>query len=203
MRQEQEGLPEAWGGAGRKSEQLVAAPPSWSQDWIPGGEGVACSPLSQTFRQRMSPLSVSLSGPFFAASLASLCPSWDRRKWAVGLVPSLWTVQLPLALALLDWDLGAGLGSALMLGRGFFAWPACLVTQPCSLLARARIRQNLPSGSCSSPATSLKHKGQVGAGVYVLAELHGPGRWSPKDEVWEGGGCWEKAGEEAEGRAPE
>ena len=24
--------PEAWGGAGRKSEQLVAAPPSWSQD---------------------------------------------------------------------------------------------------------------------------------------------------------------------------
>lgn len=32
LRQEQEGLPEAWGGAGRKSEQLVAAPPSWSQD---------------------------------------------------------------------------------------------------------------------------------------------------------------------------
>ena len=56
----------------------------------------------------------------------------------MGLVPSLWTVQLPLAPALPDWDLGAGLGSALMLGRGFFAWPACLVTHSLALsLARA------------------------------------------------------------------
>lgn len=31
-RQEQEGLPEAWGRARWKSEQPVATPPSWSQD---------------------------------------------------------------------------------------------------------------------------------------------------------------------------
>lgn len=46
----------------------------------------------------------------------------------MGLVPSLWTVQLLPALELPKRDLEAGLGSAQMPGRGCSAWPACPVT---------------------------------------------------------------------------
>lgn len=70
------------------------------------------------------------------------------------LVPSLWSAQLPLAPALPEWDLGAGLGSALMLGRAFSAWPACLVTHSLALsLARALDPHGtLPRATAAAPA---------------------------------------------------
>lgn len=122
--------------------------------------------------------------PFFAASLAFRCVLSGQRKWAVGLVPSLWTVQLPLALALLDWDLGAGLGSALMLGRGFFAWPACLVTHSLALsLARARDQTEPSLRLLQHPCHISKTQGPSGCRVCVLSKSPWPrvgGRWEPQ-----------------------
>lgn len=101
---------------------------------------MACSPFSVRPSDEGCHLSFLFPSldPLFTASLAFRCVLSGQRKWAVGLVPSLWTVQLPLAPALPEWDLGAGLGSAVMLRRGFSAWPACLVTHSLALsLAKA------------------------------------------------------------------
>lgn len=80
LRQEQEGLPEAWGGAGRKSEQLVAAPPSWEPGLIPGGEGVACSPFSQSDLQTKDVTSFlfPLWTPLLQPPGLQLCPIWTE-----------------------------------------------------------------------------------------------------------------------------
>ena len=83
----------------------------------------------------------------------------------MGLVPRLWRVQLPLAPALPEWDLGAGLGSALMLGRAFSVWPACLVTRSFALSSARALDPHgtLPRAPAAAPAKSLKREGEVGA----------------------------------------
>ena len=84
----------------------------------------------------------------------------------------------PLALALPDWDLWAGLRSALRLGRGSPPWPACPIThifgppQPVfwtqrevgiSQAGAGALLGALPRAPAAAPARCLNREGQVRA----------------------------------------
>lgn len=146
----------------------MAASPSWRPRMIPGWRVRAALSLRQTCRLPLSFLFLSLD-PIFAASPGlSLSLVWREEMGSgAGARKPLDCSASSLAPALPEWTLGAGLGSALMLGRRFSSWPACLITHVlapslASALDPDRTRHPMDRGQgptqapAAAPAKSLK-----------------------------------------------